>query len=1000
MRLKPTLLLILSTAFMPLIGHSATQDTARVVINYQMRGPQIHPEYAGLSFERQTLLPNADGSRYFDTHDTALVNIFRSTGIHSIRIGGNSLEKKGAIAPTNEDLDYLFRFAKAIGAKVIYSFPLDSAHVADDARQAKYIWDNYREELNSFAVGNEPGKRKDYQRFYRPTWRCISNAVLKVAPEAKFIGPDDNPNPLLSNMMWQDFGPKVGGPLTCLSLHSYPIGCAFINVGKEKDPRKFIKLDSRLGCDSMLSSRVHQTYSHIYDEMQPIYSRAPYRLSETSNYWYGGLEGSSNAYATALWAVDYMYWWAWRGNFGVNFHSGDRVGAESRAAWYTAFAHGDKGIDVRPLSYALRLFDATARGSLVPIDFTTTHPLLSAYATSSEDGFIYLTIINRHHTTVSSEPVEICLSDVSKSVFSAATLTMKQKDDNIYSTGGITIGGDSIRTDGTLPAMRWTPIDVNGEQIILNVPSASVVVLKLNVYNTYETDTRNEPVQSGKFKGTWQSLSKYEVPEWFRDAKFGIWAHWGPQSVPEYGDWYAYYMYKQGSRENKYHLAHYGHPSVVGFKDLINMWRPANWQPDELVKLYKRAGAKYFVAMANHHDNFDNWDSKYHTWKATKEGPKRNILAGWEQAAKANGLRFGISVHASRAWNWYDMSETSDKTGSLKGVPYDGVQTAKEGKGKWWDGLDPQELYARGHHVSGSGYTDSKGVETDIPDSAWCGNYYDRTMDVINQTKPDLVYFDDTSLPLWPVSDAGLQIAAHYYNRNILWHNGNEEGVITAKGLTPFEQQCLVRDVERGALDHLSDRPWQTCTCLGSWHYDRTRYTKNTYKTAVRVVRMLADIVSKNGNLLLSVPVRADGSIDDREEAILDSMATWMNTNSECIFSTRPWNKFGEGPDAENAKPLADKMGFNESNKAYTSRDMRFTTKGNVLYAILMKRPDDGHAVVKSLAGQKDKIKKVEVLGQKRTRYTCDSEGLKVEINTNINFVPVLKITFKTGKTL
>lgn len=996
MKAKSALLLLLFV-LSPLLGNATTADTTRITVDYQMRGPAIHLHYAGLSFERQTMLPNASGRHYFDTGDTALVSMFRTLGVRSIRIGGNSLEKKGSVAPTDNDIDHLFDFARAVGAKVIYSFPLDSARADEDARQAARIWSQHKAQLLCFAIGNEPGKKKDYKAFYRPTWTKISRAVMKVAPGAEFCGPDDNPNPQLSNMMWNDFGPGHG-PLTSLSLHSYPIGCAYTNVGKVKDPRKFTALEPHLGCDSMLSAEVHQTYSNIFDEMSAVYERAPFRLSETSNYWYGGLQGASNAYATALWAVDYMYWWAWRGCQGMNFHSGDRVGAESRTAWYTPFSHAaDNTIDVAPLSYAIKLFDMGGHGRLVPVSLSGAPDLVTAYASYSDQGYVYLTIINRAPASASPCQVKVGLQSAVRPIYSAFSLNMRQRDDDVYATRGITLGGDSIRSDGTLPLTRWTRLAASGNEVSLSVLPSSVVIVKLNVANTYATDTRNEPVLNGKFKATWKSLSKYEVPEWFRNAKFGIWAHWGPQSVPEYGDWYARFMYKQGSRENKYHLAHYGHPSAFGFKDLIHLWKPANWQPGRLVKLYKRAGAKYFVAMANHHDNFDNWDSRHHTWKATSQGPRRDIIGGWERAARDNGLRFGISIHASRAWNWYDVTEDADKTGPMRGVSYDGKLTRADGKGLWWDGMDPRELYARGHSVDGSGATGDDGSPVAIPDSAWCGNYYDRTMDAINQTRPDLVYFDDASLPLWPVSDAGLQIASHYYNSNMLWHGGVEEGVITAKGLTAEEQECLIWDVERGALDRINPHPWQTCTCLGSWHYDRTRYTKNTYKTALRVVRMLADIVSKNGNLLLSVPVRADGSIDDREEAILDSMATWMDTNGEAIFATRPWSRFGEGPDAEEANPMANKAGFNEKNKAYTPQDMRFTKKGNVVYAILFSPAADGSVVVKSLAGRQKDIRRVEVLGQKRCRYTCDGEGLKVAINPDLNFVPVVKISFKTG---
>ena len=177
------------------------------------------------------------------------------------------------------------------------------------------------------------------------------------------------------------------------------------------------------------------------------------------------------------------------------------------------------------------------------------------------------------------------------------------------------------------------------------------------------------PMATGPFEPTWPSLTKYETPDWFRNAKFGIWAHWGPQCEPEHGDWYARGMYEEGSDHYKYHVAKYGHPSKFGFKDVIRRWKAQRWNPDELVGLYKKAGAKYFVALANHHDNFDLYKSRYQPdWNATKLGPGKDLVGGWRDAARKHGLRFGVSVHAAHAWNWYETAQGADKTGPLAGV--------------------------------------------------------------------------------------------------------------------------------------------------------------------------------------------------------------------------------------------------------------------------------------------------------------------------------------------
>ena len=312
----------------------------------------------------------------------------------------------------------------------------------------------------------------------------------------------------------------------------------------------------------------------------------------------------------------------------------------------------------------------------------------------------------------------------------------------------------------------------------------------------------NEPVATGKFKPTWQSLQQYKIPEWYRNAKFGIWAHWGPQCEPEQGDWYGRFMYDEGGEQYKWHVANYGHPSKAGFKEVINDWKAQNWDPEKLVELYKRAGAQYFFAMANHHDNLDMWNSKYQEWNTLRVGPKKDIIAGWSKAAKKIGLPFGLSVHASHAWTWFETAQRSDKSGPLAGVPYDGKLTKADGKGTWWEGLDPQALYAQNHALSeGSENITALWKQWDwsnrasVPTQDYCDKFYNRTIDLINQFNPDLLYFDDTGLPLYPVSDAGLKIAAHYYNHNMATHKGKLNDVFFGKVITEQQNQCMVWDV-------------------------------------------------------------------------------------------------------------------------------------------------------------------------------------------------------------
>jgi alpha-L-fucosidase len=497
--------------------------------------------------------------------------------------------------------------------------------------------------------------------------------------------------------------------------------------------------------------------------------------------------------------------------------------------------------------------------------------------------------------------------------------------------------------------------------------------------------TGNEVVAKGKFEPTWESLKQYETPEWFRNAKFGIWAHWGPQCQPGQGDWYARSMYNEGSRQYKWHVANYGHPSKAGFKEVINSWKAEKWDPEQLVALYKKAGAQYFFAMANHHDNLDMWNSKYQEWNSVRVGPQKDILAGWAAAAKKYGLPLGLSVHAAHAWSWYEVSQRSDTAGEFKGIPYDGKLTKGDGKGTWWEGLDPQELYAQNHPLSrGSNQMNTIhsqwnwGNGVTIPSQEYCEKFYNRTIDMINQFKPDLLYFDDTGLPLYPISDAGVKIAAHFYNSNMAKNNGKLNAVLFGKILTAEQKECLVWDVERGAPDKIQDLPWQTCSCIGDWHYNTSVYENNRYKSAKDVIHMLVDVVSKNGNLLLNVPVRGDGSIDEKELEVVKGITAWMDINKESIYDTRPWKIFGEGPAADAANPI-NAQGFNEGRIKFSGKDIRFNQKGKVLYVTLMGVPNED-ITIKNLSAAQNKIRRVELLGSKeKLKWKQNADGLKIE---------------------
>jgi alpha-L-fucosidase len=498
-------------------------------------------------------------------------------------------------------------------------------------------------------------------------------------------------------------------------------------------------------------------------------------------------------------------------------------------------------------------------------------------------------------------------------------------------------------------------------------------------------------IATGPFKADWNSLTNYQTPEWFRDAKFGIWAHWGPQCEPEEGDWYARNMYIPGQADYNLHISEYGHPSTNGFKDVIHEWKAAKFDPDKLLAFYKANGAKYFMALAAHHDNFDNFNSKYQPWNSVAVGPHKDLIGGWAAAARKNGLRFAVSVHSSHAWSWYEVAQGADKDGPFAGVPYDGKLTKADGKGLWWDGLDPQDLYAQNHTPGKKLVWDWDPAQgSSVPDAAYQLKFFKRVKQLWDDYQPDMIYFDDDVLPLHGVTDdIGLNLAAHFYNSSIQLH-GRNEAVMNNKMLNDMQREAMVYDIERGKASGILPLPWQTDTCIGSWHYKLERFLKHEYVPASTVIRMLADIVSKNGNLMLSVPLNRDGQPDADEIKIVSDIGAWMKINGDAIYSTRPWKIYGEGP----STVVAEKGQFGgqavEQKKPFTAEDIRFTQSkdGRTLYAIVLEIPKDGRVTVKSLASGSanwpGKIGSVQLVGgswwSSRLKFTRDENGLHVSL--------------------
>ncbi len=468
------------------------------------------------------------------------------------------------------------------------------------------------------------------------------------------------------------------------------------------------------------------------------------------------------------------------------------------------------------------------------------------------------------------------------------------------------------------------------------------------------------------FEPTWASLEAYRVPDWYRDAKFGIFMHWGIHSATEYDAWYGRKMYQQedpdGAYCYAYHSRTHGHPSEFGFKDFIPRWTGERWDPDGLVEFYKRIGARYVVPVALYHDNFDNFRSSHQPWNSLNLGPRKDVVGEWKRACEKHGLRLGVSDHASRAWQWMAVAHGSDTSGPLQGIPYDGRLTRADGLGKWWEGYDPQDLYLRPHRESDPAPEDFK------------QNWTLRVLELIDAYQPDLLYFDWGTLPH---EGHGLQIAAHFYNQSAEKNQGKPEVVITVKG--PPSPYAVVHDVEKGSFSDQKDFAWQTDTTLNhDWFYIKGA---PLHFSGPELIHKLVDIVSKNGNLLLNVGLKPDGTLpDDQREALLE-IGQWLTQNGEAIYGTRPFGIFGEGP--TNVDDQGDGH-FSEKPLVYTKEDLRFTTRPGTIYAISMARPESPLAI-KSLGTHTGLvaggIQSVRLLGHPRDLgFSRTERALTVEL--------------------
>ena len=452
------------------------------------------------------------------------------------------------------------------------------------------------------------------------------------------------------------------------------------------------------------------------------------------------------------------------------------------------------------------------------------------------------------------------------------------------------------------------------------------------------------------YEPTFASLRQYSAPQWFRDVKFGIWSHWGPQSVPMFGDWYARNMYIEGTPQYEYHLRHYGHPSKFGYKDICALWKAEKFDPEALADKYWKAGARYLMTQATHHDHFFNYNSRINRMNSVNVGPHKDILALWKAAADRRGMYFGLSEHLGASFSWWRVNKGCDSRGPYAGVPYDGNDPA------WQDFYHANQEHG-----------------TDNPTECWpwyTGNaafrdYWLRCVrEMIATFEPDLVYTDGV-LPFgehWmgpEKSDAapdealyrhGLEAVADLYNTSIARH-GENRAVYLQKDRRPEIYSIGVLDIEKSQLPGIMPEPWHTDTCIGNWFYD----VRDPYKEPDQIIEMLVDIISKNGVMLLNVLQRPDGTIDEYADYILDRLASWFSVCSEAVYGTRPWRTFGEGETRVKIE------GFREDKTDWNRSDFRFVQKDGAVYAFMMGARGGDTLTLRSFADQP--VSSVELLG-------------------------------------
>jgi alpha-L-fucosidase len=475
-------------------------------------------------------------------------------------------------------------------------------------------------------------------------------------------------------------------------------------------------------------------------------------------------------------------------------------------------------------------------------------------------------------------------------------------------------------------------------------------------YDTARTAILNEIDRinrGGPFRPDWESLQNYKVPEWYTDAKFGIFIHWGVYSVPAFGsEWYPRMMYLAGSDEYKHHIATYGTQDKFGYKDFIPSFKAENFDPAAWARLFKEAGAKYVVPVFEHHDGFTMYDSGLSDWTAVKMGPHRDLWGDLAKAVREEGLHLGASSHRVEHNFFLGVGRT------VRSDVNDPTYAAFYGPAHRW-------MEAKDHTPLSNDFT--------FISKAWADDWLARSAEIVQKYHPDIMYFD------WWIGQPSLRenltrFASFYYNQSL--KRGGPVGVINYKDFA-MEEHSAVLDVERGQLAGLRPLYWQTDTSISSqsWGYIQN----DTFKSPEFVIHQLIDIVSKNGNLLLNIGPRSDGTIPEEVQQVLRNVGSWLKINGDAIYGTSPWTIYGEGP------TKVTEGAFHDTDiHPYTAEDFRFTKKGDVLYAIELGWPSNREAVIHSLgSGAEDhsKIASVVLLGSaSKLKFEQRDDGLHIHL--------------------